>query len=797
MPIIKNDFIRILREKVSAFNEHWLNEQQEKAAFSSLSKPLFIVAGPGTGKTTVLAVRILYLVFVEGYNPNAIMATTFTRKAASELRSRILSWGNTLISVICEEFKNDAVITKWIYSIDINQIITGTIDSIAQDAIEDDRLPTEVTPVIIDKQFALGIIRKNILFNNGTYENPLLNQAVMSICGLDDINVPQLIKSFFDLSERFVHDLVDTDQFSNSSPANCVLIDTLKQYWSYLEDNHLMDFAIMERDFLKRIHAGRLSSIKSLRAIFVDEFQDTNPLQEEIYYSICEKSGASLTVVGDDDQSIYRFRGATVEIFSSFLARIVQRLGEIWAPERVDLVQNYRSSSRIVEFSNVFIHLDSDFEPTRTPNKKIIRPLAERSGGCISNLPVLGMFRQTIEELSVDLSQFLLRVFSEDGFSISIGEKGTPSFANITITKGPDGNWGDAVLLSSTANDFASSGRERLPRYLRLALQSNGVSVFNPRGRSIVDIDQVAICLGLLLLCIDSDGYILNSTFPPSKSWAQSAVSQMLNWRSRAKSYLEDEANPFRDEINGFVRDWANQKPSGEQKWPTEWPLVELLFTIMRWIPLFQNNPEGQIYLEVLARSITIAGKLTSYSGNILFDSKYHEYSIKSIYQEVMLPIANGEVEVDEEVMPIVPRSYFPIMTIHQAKGLEFPLVIVDVGSDYKINSKKQRFSRYPESGNTTHHVENSLSPYSQIGALRLQRTELQRAFDDLRRLYFVAHTRAQDVLLLVGLNTTIANNNIRLIQSGYISQDSVCHMNYIETSAWAINEPCDSILLI
>ena len=797
MPILQEDFVRILKENIVSFHDHWLNDQQEKAAFSKLSVPLLIVAGPGTGKTTVLAVRILKLIFVEGYNPNEIMATTFTRKAASELRSRILSWGNTLLTVISGEFQNDAVITKWVNSIDINLIITGTIDSIAQDAIEDDRLPTEISPVIIDSQLARGIIRRNIIFNNGTYENPLLKQAIMNICGVDSVNVPLMIKSLLDLSERFIHDLVDIDQFDNSSPENGVLAETLRQYWSYLEENHMMDFALMEREFLNRIHVRRLSSIRELKAIFVDEFQDTNPLQEEIYYSICEQSGASLTVVGDDDQSIYRFRGATVEIFSQFHTRIVQRLGESWVPTRVDLVKNYRSTSRIVQFSNAFIHLDPDFKLSRTPGKQIIEPLVERCGGYGTNLPVLGMFRETIQDLSKDLTQFLTKIFSEDGFEISVGKKGTSAYTPLTVLKGREGNWGDAVLLSSTANDFTSTGRERLPRFLRLDLNNEGVKVFNPRGRSIVDIDEVAICLGILLLCIDFDSHILENTFPPEKAWARNAVTQMRNWRSLAGSYIENSKKPIHDEILGFVQGWATQTSSDGQAWPREWPFVELLFTIMRWIPMFQNDPEGQIYLEVLARSITTAGKLSKYTGNILFDKKYHEYSIKDIYQEVMLPIANGEIDVDEEIMPIVPRSYFPVMTIHQAKGLEFPLVIVDVGSDYKIDSPSQRFSRYPENGNTTHHIENSLSPHSQIGSLRLQRTELQRAFDDLRRLYFVANTRAQDVLLLVGLNKTIANNNIKLIQSGYISQDNICHINYTDSSAWTVDESYDSILLI
>ena len=75
------------------FAQQWLNQSQNIAVSAPPSPPVFIVAGPGTGKTTVLALRVLKHIFVDGFSPETIMATTFTRKAAKELRSRILSWG--------------------------------------------------------------------------------------------------------------------------------------------------------------------------------------------------------------------------------------------------------------------------------------------------------------------------------------------------------------------------------------------------------------------------------------------------------------------------------------------------------------------------------------------------------------------------------------------------------------------------------------------------------------------------------------------------------------------------------
>lgn len=798
MPISIEEYKHILQSRVPSFTNHWLNDRQEQAAFSPVAKPLFIVAGPGTGKTTVLAIRILYLVFVAGYSPDSILATTFTRKAANELRSRVLSWGNTVRSAIIEENPDNEEILTWVNSVDINLIITGTLDSIAQEAIENDRQPTEITPVIIENQLANGLIRKEVLFRNGLYQNQELKQAISEITGLaiSDINVPRMIKSLSSLSDRLIHDLVDIDEMSTSSPQYQVLIDTIRQYWNYLRQNNLMDFALLEQEFLRRLQGRRLDAIRQVRAVFVDEFQDTNPLQEEIYYSLCEQLGTSFTVVGDDDQSIYRFRGATVDIFSRFEERVVVRLGGTWQPSRVDLITNYRSTPSIVEFSNAFIDLDPDYRAARTPGKQRIISLIPDHPSFDNNTPVLGMFRETVEELAEDLAAFLRSVFSEDGFQIEVGEAGTNYHGQLTITRGRTGDWGDSVLLSSTANDFTSSNRERLPHFLRAQLNNTGVSVFNPRGRIITDIKQVRIALGLILLCLDNDGQIQNECFS-ARRWASTASNEMLRWRSEAELLLADEALPEHEELNLFVANWALQTTEDGQPWPSEWPLVELLFTIMRWIPLFQDDPEGQIYLEVLARTITTAGKLSGFSSKILFDARYHTQSIKEILMEVMLPIANGEVDVDEEIMPNVPRSYFPIMTIHQAKGLEYPLVIVDVGSDYKTNHQRQRFSRFPEEGGEIHHIENILGPYSQIGALRCQRTELQRAFDDLRRLYFVADTRAQNILLLVGLNKTITNNTIKLVQAGYSSHDGQCHVIYKDHSKWNGTETAETVMLI
>ena len=130
------------------------NQDQKKAILSNSDKSLFIVAGPGSGKTTVMVLKILKYIFVDGIDPSEILATTFTRKAADELYSRILGWGDEIKNSLISELDNDSFEDSFkiveIERIDFNQINIGTTDSIAEELLRDYKKPGETQPAVIE-----------------------------------------------------------------------------------------------------------------------------------------------------------------------------------------------------------------------------------------------------------------------------------------------------------------------------------------------------------------------------------------------------------------------------------------------------------------------------------------------------------------------------------------------------------------------------------------------------------------------------------------------------------------------
>ncbi len=294
------------------------NKEQTNGIKSHANTPTYLVAGPGTGKTTVLTLRILKLITCDKIPPGAILATTFTVKAAAELRSRILSWGYALIKALLADTSLTKSDRLWLELVDLNQVVTGTLDSLCQEALSQHRSPGMPPPLMIDTFLSNTVLVRQGLFRDSLYADDDLDSWLLAQRNNAKFgwNLGAKRALLMNLWDRIHQDQVDIQKLDEADIPKVVarkLLKVFNGYETYLDDRGWLDFAMLERETLKRLRKGELDDwAKSFKIVLVDEYQDSNLLQEQIYFDLCKRSGAILTVVGDDDQSLYRFRGATV-----------------------------------------------------------------------------------------------------------------------------------------------------------------------------------------------------------------------------------------------------------------------------------------------------------------------------------------------------------------------------------------------------------------------------------------------------------------------------------------------------
>jgi len=735
------------------------NQGQAVTVSAPTTESLFVVAGPGTGKTTAMTLRVLKLILVDDIEPTAILATTFTKKAAVELRSRILGWGDRLRNYF-KSNTSDPTLQKRLEDLDFNRITTGTLDSIAEDTLGDTRVPGDTLPVVIEDLAANSLMIHEGIINRRRQDDTDLQNYVKEVTEDPRTKSPsELSKTIRVIGERFYHDQADRNNYRNANGHSGipVLCDALDAYDSALVDKSLHDFARLEQSFLDWLTTSTSTRFRdSLMFLLVDEYQDTNLLQEKIYFKLAESAthnGGSLTVVGDDDQSIFRFRGATVDLFQNFQTRLQNSV--MITATQVNLIINYRSSKEIVEHCNSFITLDPSYQSIRVRGKPVLQPYLG------NGLPILGMFRSSMVELARDLTAFIREVVTGNGFTFT-DKKGVTHTIKLDPSKG---NPSDVAFLVSSPNELNSNGNPRLPLLLREGLRNSStpINVFNPRGRDLFDIEPVSILCGLVFECIDPNGTIQNS-----QHYSTGVQSTFRKWRNSAMDYISTNPTPTSPfSLRDFVTSWQKRQPYGKSTWDREVPITDLIYKLLTWIPTMHNDIEGLVYLEAIVRTIGQAGLIGNFDSKIVFDQtrpKLVESSIKEVERNVFEPIASGMVEIDEELLETLPDDRINIMSIHQSKGLEFPLVIVDIGSDFQRDHQKQRPKRFPESGGFTCNMEDEVRPFSPLGVN--SRRGVDRAFDDLIRLYFEAYSRPQDALLVVGLTTMFGG--IKSIATGW-----------------------------
>src|SRR6266545_4031094 len=456
-----------------------------------------IVSGPGSGKTTVLTLKVLKLILVDNCDPSTALVTTFTNKAAAELRSRILGWGDQIRRAALQD-KTLSHIHAQIKALDFNRVITGTIDSISEQLLTDYRPPGHPAPVVVEDFVSNALMARAGLFTGGRFRDQDLRNYAGRMRGTTfGLNLPTLSATLRTVKDRLYSDQVNRQAYlasAGSDPGVKKALDAISDYETELGIRLVFDFAQLEHQLLDQLLNGNLNGfLSTIRFILVDEYQDSNLLQDSIYMKIAEAAianGGGITVVGDDDQSLYRFRGATVDLFQTFASRLQATFGI--QPTTFYLSKNYRSTTTIVDFCNDFALLDSSYQAARVTGKP--RLLVARQGQHVT-FPLLGMFRDDVNQLSVDLAEFIHQVVHGVGVKVkaSAGKR-------YSIRVSPNGgSAGDLVFLASSPSDYDSQGNPRLPLLLRQQLlgQTPRVLVFNPRGQELRHVGDVPILCGL------------------------------------------------------------------------------------------------------------------------------------------------------------------------------------------------------------------------------------------------------------------------------------------------------------
>lgn len=291
-----------------------LNDMQQMAVFHT-EGPLLILAGAGSGKTRVLTHRIAYLMEEKHVSPYNIMAITFTNKAAAEMRNRV----NKIVG-----FGAEQVWVSTFHSACV-RILRRYIDRIGYS--------TDFTIYDTDDQKRLmkNVIKDLNLDSKIYKENGMLNKI-----------------------SDFKNKLMTTGDVSSMAKRDFRMLNVSKIYDNYqeaLKKNNALDFddLIMKTVQLFTKCSEVLESYQDrLQYIMVDEYQDTNAAQFAFVKLLAQKH-QNLCVVGDDDQSIYKFRGADITNILQF---------EKYFPNArvIKLEQNYRSTKNILEAANAVIH---------------------------------------------------------------------------------------------------------------------------------------------------------------------------------------------------------------------------------------------------------------------------------------------------------------------------------------------------------------------------------------------------------------------------------------------------------
>lgn len=722
-----------------------LNENQQKVVEYNGNKPLLVEAGPGSGKTRVIIERVKFLINELKVNPSSLLVITFTRKAANELKDRL-----------SEDIPKNI----------INKMQISTIHSFCLDFL---KKRGNVTNLIDDdsgekRRLFIQKYKYKLGFKNEFY---LADYQIPSVINKFDeyttfkVDIDGLIdyiKQTRPIDKEYV-DFVNSFKFFPSKKVrenekfkkswyNARFLQTPKAYVKYLELLDLfnaVDYNTVQIKFLESLKENPETQYTN---ILVDEFQDTDPVQAEIF-EILLKNAESFTAVGDVDQSIYSFRGSFRDYFEEFYNK--------YNAELISLNYNYRSTNNIIRTSEAFIkpqrkeyskkylvgarnedkasYILESLDPQEEAQKifNLIKDLKD-NGKIRQYSDVAILYRSIVSNKNIP---FLIDKFKKNDISYHIS--GTEDLIESDevksiltlfyyIARKLDHSYGMSNLEKEWLNLRAFCGIDFIPKFRKLSVETK---------RYLMELQE------------NFENDVLKTE--------KEVYFELTGKKSRKKKFNgvftrnEDVLIEIFKRVNKPVVDLDLIEDAGDREFFTE--LEKLRENV------FSSDEEDKLtILEVYYELLNLCG----YFDDLVINNGDYELELENL-SKISRTIFNYESIISANdvrglffFLTNVIEGYgtsssdvdgVQLMTVHKAKGLEFPVTIVSSLSEYNFPLAPRDPMREKDNINKddTFYTPNKFLEYKDCS----EADEVNLGLAEENRVIYVAMTRAQDILVL------------------------------------------------
>jgi len=651
-----------------------LNDEQIRVA-TTVSGPVLCIAGPGSGKTKTLVDRVVYLIY-SGVKPEEILVATFTEKAAKELLTRI---SNRLISLGMD--------------VNPNELYIGTLHSIFLRLLEDYSQHTRLKRSyrLLDPFDQAFLVYKNYR----RFEEIKDFTSLVRVSRGKWVATNEMVSRINTVSEE---NLDDTRLSASSDPAIVALAHCHKLYNEILKEENAIDFSSIQTEILKMItqHPDALSDIQSkIKYFMIDEYQDTNYIQEQILLKLASLEN-NICVVGDDDQGLYRFRGATIRNILQFASNF--KKGEC---SEIYLTTNYRSYPGIVQFYDTFMS-SKDW----THGDNVFR------------------FEKTIKPFRTPCGTSSVVRLSSSGDSVEDYHKRILAFITHLKDNGIVKDYNQICFLYKSVKTNEASE-------LMDFLENNGLPVFCPRSAKFFERQEIKMLIGALF-----------SLFP-QLSEDGTVFDRMFSFYEECVTTLQEELKADPSGNKALIAWILNkQRIHLDMHHNADYAFSGLLYQLFQF-PLFSKYLQTELTAskQDLRASYNI-GILVSlickyeYLYNIeILTTKNLSRALMSFFNIYMMFISDGGLEEFEDFDEITPSGNISFMTIHQSKGLEFPITIVGSMNGVPRNT----YNDFDRTLQSEYYHRPIFEP--------IDKTKNY----DFYRLYYTAFSRAQNLLVLTG----------------------------------------------